>query len=68
MPKQKRLTQEQRQKKRKDKEQKQLQLMIDTLEKTWKQKVNYTCIHCLKIAYNSVVIGTKGCVTDEENL
>lgn len=40
--------------------------MIDTLKQKWKNDVNYTCIHCLKIAHNSVINGNYGYVTDEE--
>jgi hypothetical protein len=62
----KRLTQEQKLHKRKQKEEKELEFMIDTLEKKWKNKVNYTCIQCLTIAYKSVVGEYNGYVTCED--
>ena len=40
--------------------------MIDFLEKTWKNKVKYTCLECLKTAYDSVKNNKNGYVTDDE--
>lgn len=40
--------------------------MVILLESIWKRKVSYTCINCLREAYNSVINKTKGYVTDED--
>jgi hypothetical protein len=40
--------------------------MIKILEQKWSNKVNYTCCHCLKEAYESVINEKNGYVTDEE--
>lgn len=40
--------------------------MVILLESIWKRKVTYTCVHCLREAYNSVINNTKGYVTDED--
>lgn len=55
----KRLSREQKLNKRKEKEEQHLQMMINTLKQEWKNDVNYTCIYCLKTAYNSVINGNK---------
>lgn len=43
-----------------------IQQMIDFLEKKWNNKVNYTCLECLKTAYESVKENKNGYVTDDE--
>lgn len=63
MPKKKVSTKKERARKRKEIK---LQQMIDFLEKTWNNKVQYTCLECLKTAYESVKQNKNGYVTDEE--
>lgn len=36
------------------------------LEEKWSKEINYTCMHCLKIAYKSVLNNEIGYVTDDE--
>ena len=40
--------------------------MIEFLEKTWNNKVQYTCLECLKTAYESVKQNKNGYITDED--
>ena len=40
--------------------------MKQFLEEKWSKKVNYTCDHCLEIAYLSELNGTTGYVTDDD--
>ncbi len=52
--------------KKQQKKDKEIQLMVDKLEQQWKHNVKYSCEHCLKEAYDSVITNTNGYVTDEE--
>lgn len=40
--------------------------MVRALEAAWRRPVKYTCENCLCDAYQSVVTGTNGYITDEE--
>ena len=40
--------------------------MVEFLEEKWQNKICYTCINCLKIAYSSEISDSTGYVTDEE--
>jgi hypothetical protein len=65
MPKKKRKnsTKKERARKRKELE---IQQMIEFLENTWNTQVHYTCLECLKTAYESVKQNKNGYITDEE--
>ena len=65
MPKKKRNTTTKKERARKRKEM-EIQQMIEFLEKTWNNKVHYTCLECLKTAYESVKQNMNGYITDEE--
>ena len=43
-----------------------IQRMVHFLENTWNNKVQYTCLECLKTAYESVKQNKNGYITDEE--
>lgn len=43
-----------------------IQHMVHFLENTWNNKVQYTCLECLKTAYESVKQNKNGYITDEE--
>ena len=51
---------------KKTKKEKELELIIKTLEKYYSKSIKYSCIHCLKEAYNSILQQKTGYVTDEE--
>ena len=40
--------------------------MKQFLEEKWSKKINYTCDHCLEIAYLSELNSTTGYVTDDD--
>ena len=66
MPKKKRkntTTKKERARKRKELN---IQHMIEFLEKTWNNKVQFTCLECLKTAYESVKQNKNGYITDED--
>ena len=50
----------------KDDELNKLNDMITFLEEKYKRTVKYSCVHCLKSAYESEINGITGYVTDEE--
>ncbi len=50
----------------KEKEAVDLNQMVQYLESKWKNKVTFSCSHCLTEAYTSVMNDTNGYVTDEE--
>ena len=50
----------------KDDEINKLNDMITFLEEKYKRTVKYSCVHCLKSAYESEINGITGYVTDEE--
>ena len=52
--------------KKKEAENAKLLHMKQILEEKWRKKVNYTCCHCLEIAYLCELQNTTGYVTDEE--
>ena len=68
MPKKKRNKKNQlaRKERARTKKETEIQQMIEFLEKTWNNKVQYTCLECLKTAYESVKQNKNGYVTDEE--
>ncbi len=45
-----------------------LVMMKNFLEEKWSKEINYTCIHCLKIAYKSTLDNEIGYITDDELL
>ena len=50
----------------KDDEINKLNDMITFLEEKYKRTVKYSCVHCLKTAYESEINGITGYVTDDE--
>ncbi len=50
----------------KQKETDNINQMVQYLESKWKNKVTFSCGHCLIEAYTSVINDTNGYVTDEE--
>lgn len=48
------------------KENDELIMMKEYLEKKWSKEINYTCVNCLKIAYQSTLNNKIGYVTDDE--
>lgn len=40
--------------------------MIIFLEQKYKRTIKYSCVHCLKTAYESEINGITGYVTDDE--
>ncbi len=55
-----------RQEKKRENQEKELLGMIETLEREWKRPVKYSCVNCLRDAYDSVIAKRNGYVTDEE--
>ena len=49
-----------------DKKKKEIEMMIKTLELHWGNQIHYTCLYCLKEAYNSVINHKNGYITDDE--
>ncbi len=52
--------------KKKQKQKISVETMVQALEQHYSNPVKFTCIHCLTDAYNSVISGKNGYVTDEE--
>tara|TARA_Y100000992_G_C20892332_1_gene316961 strand:+ start:272 stop:502 length:231 start_codon:yes stop_codon:yes gene_type:complete len=50
----------------KDDELNKLNDMITFLEEKYQRTVKYSCVHCLKTAYESEINGITGYVTDDE--
>ena len=50
----------------KDDELNKLNDMVIFLEEKYKRPVKYSCVHCLKSAYESEINGITGYVTDDE--
>lgn len=48
------------------KESEELNKMKNLLEEKWKKQINYTCVHCLEIAYKSSLDNTIGYVSDDD--
>lgn len=50
----------------KDDELNKLNDMVTFLQEKYKRTVKYSCVHCLKTAYESEINGITGYVTDDE--
>ena len=59
---------EKKNKKQKEAEQEKEKIveMIQYLQEKYKTEIKYSCLECLKVAYNSEKNGTRGYVTDDE--
>lgn len=43
-----------------------IEIMLSTLKKYYSNDIQYSCIHCLKEAYLSIIYDKTGYITDEE--